>query len=76
MSSRWRPRGVGTGPFERLPELLGGDAWLVGCVTGQELAKGEALPDPTNQTYLTEPCFARRDAEAWGVVPDAHSKIA
>ena len=34
LSSRWRPKGVGTGLFERLHELLGGDAWLVGRVTG------------------------------------------
>jgi len=42
LSSRWRPQGVGTGLFERLHELLGGDAWLVGRVTGQEFAKAEA----------------------------------
>jgi riboflavin biosynthesis pyrimidine reductase len=77
LSSRWRPKGVDTaGLFERLHELLGGDAWLVGRVTGQEFAKTEAYPDHTDQTYPREPWFARRDAEAWGVVLDAHGKIA
>lgn len=76
LASRWRPEGVGTGLFERLHELLGGEAWLVGRVTGQEFAKSEAYPDHTVQTYPKEPWFARRDAQAWGVVLDAHGRIA
>jgi riboflavin biosynthesis pyrimidine reductase len=76
LSSRWRPEGVGTGLFERLHERLGGDAWLVGRVTGQEYAKAEAYPNYTDQTHLREPWFARRNADAWGVVLDAHGKIA
>ena len=76
LSSRWRPKGVGTGLFERLHELLGGDAWLVGRVTGQEFAKPEAYPDHTDQAYPREPWFARRDADAYGVVLDARGKIA
>jgi hypothetical protein len=59
-----------------LYELLVGDAWLVGRVTGQESAKAETYPDHTDQTYRREPWFARRDAEAYGVVLDAHGKIA
>jgi riboflavin biosynthesis pyrimidine reductase len=77
LSDRWRPTGVDTaGLFERLHELLGGDAWLVGRVTGQEFAKSEAYPDHTGQPFIREPWFARRDAEAYGVVLDAHGKIA
>jgi riboflavin biosynthesis pyrimidine reductase len=39
LPSRWWPKGIDTaGRFERLHELLGGDAWLVGRVTGQEFA--------------------------------------
>jgi hypothetical protein len=39
LPSRWWPKGIDTaGLFERLHELLGGDAWLVGRVTGQEFA--------------------------------------
>ena len=66
----------GAGLFERLHEKLGGDAWLVGRVTGQEFAKGEAYPDHTDQTYPRQPWFARRDADAHGVVLDARGKIA
>jgi riboflavin biosynthesis pyrimidine reductase len=76
LASRWRPKEVGAGLFERLHELLGGDAWLVGRVTGQEFAKSEAYPDHTDQTYPREAWFARRDADAYGVVLDAHGKIA
>ena len=57
-------------------ELLCGDAWLVGRVTGQEFAEGDAYPDHTDQTYPREPWFARRDADAYGVVLDAHCRIA
>ncbi len=59
------------GLFERLHELLGGDAWLVGRVTGQEFAKAEPYPDQMDQTYPREPWFARRDADAYGIVLDA-----
>lgn len=77
LPSRWRPKGADTaGLFERLHELLGGDAWLVGCVTGEEFAKSEPYPDHTDQSYPRQPWFARRDAEAYGVVLDAHGKIA
>jgi riboflavin biosynthesis pyrimidine reductase len=75
LSSRWRPKGVGAGLFERLHEELGGDAWLVGRVTGQEFAKGKAYPGHTDETFPREAWFARRDAKAYGVVLDAHGKI-
>jgi riboflavin biosynthesis pyrimidine reductase len=72
LSSRWRPKGVGAGLFERLHEELGGDAWLV---TGQEFAKGKAYAGHTDETFPREAWFARRDAKAYGVVLDAHGKI-
>jgi riboflavin biosynthesis pyrimidine reductase len=75
LSSRWRPKGVGAGLFERLHEELGGDAWLVGRVTGQEFAKGKAYAGHTDETFPREAWFARRDAKAYGVVLDAHGKI-
>jgi len=75
LSSRWRPKGVDTaGLFER--QRLGGDAWFVCRVTGQEFAKAEAYPDHADQTYPREPWFARRDADAYNVVLDAHGRIA
>src|SRR5262249_35604616 len=77
LSSRWRPKGATAGGlFERLHEELSGDAWLVGRVTGQEFAKGKAYPAHTNETFPREAWFARRDAKAYGVVLDAHGKIA
>jgi riboflavin biosynthesis pyrimidine reductase len=40
LHSRWRPQTREDGDlFERLHVRLGGDAWLVGRVTGQEFAK-------------------------------------
>jgi len=77
LPSRWRPAGASTGGlYERLHQELGGDAWLVGRVTGAEFAKGKAYPAHTDETFPREPWFARRDAKAYGVVLDAHGKIA
>lgn len=76
LSSRWRPGAVAGGLFERLHEELAGDAWLVGRVTGQEFAKSKAYPAHTDQTFPRQAWFARRDAKAYGVVLDAHGKIA
>jgi riboflavin biosynthesis pyrimidine reductase len=77
-SSRWRPSGTPAAKlFEPLHDQLGGDAWLVGRVTGREFAKGgDSYPARTDATYPREPWFARRDAPAYGIVLDAHGKIA
>ena len=76
LHSRWRPKGSAGDLFERLHEELGGDAWLIGRVTGQEFAKGKAYPANTTQRFPREAWFARRDAKAYGVVLDARGKIA
>src|SRR5262245_4705721 len=77
LSSRMRPKGANTaGLFERLHDQLGGDAWLVGRVTGQEFAKRDAYPTHATQSFPREPWIAKRDAAAYGVVLDAHGKIA
>ncbi len=77
LPSRWRPQGAGPGGlFERLHEQLGGDAWLIGRVTGQEFAKGKPYPARTDATFRREAWLPRRDAKAYGVVLDAHGKIA
>jgi riboflavin biosynthesis pyrimidine reductase len=77
LASRWRPKsGQTAGLFERLHDQLGGDAWLVGRVTGQEFAKAPSYPVVTDRRYPRESWFARRDAAAYGVVLDAHGKIA
>ena len=76
LPSRWRPKTAATNQFERVHDELAGDAWLVGRVTGQEFAKGKAYPASTKETFPREPWFARRDAKAYGVVLDAHGRIA
>jgi len=74
--SRWRPKGsAAAGWFEKLHDELAGDAWLIGRVTGQEFAKGNAYPATTETTFPREAWFAGRDARAYGVVLDAHGKI-
>jgi riboflavin biosynthesis pyrimidine reductase len=80
--SRWSPQAsVPPGLFDRLHEELGGDAWLVGRVTGQEYAKGNAYakgneyPTSTKHVFPREPWFARRDAKAYGIVLDERGKI-
>ena len=77
LHSRWRPRTREGGDlFERLHVRLGGEAWLVGRVTGQEFAKARAYGAHTDGIYPREPWLARRDADAYGIVLDAHGKIA
>jgi riboflavin biosynthesis pyrimidine reductase len=75
LHSRWRPKGSGSNLFERIHDELAGDAWLVGRVTGSEFAKGAPYP-ASRETFPRQPWFARRDANAYGVVLDAHGKIA
>jgi riboflavin biosynthesis pyrimidine reductase len=75
--SRWRPADESRRKvFAYLQEQLTSNAWLVGRVTGQEYAKRESYPDTTDQTFLREPWFARRDAPSYGIVLDTHGKIA
>src|ERR1700704_2861712 len=70
--SRWKPEGrVAAGLFERLHDELDGDAWLVGRVTGQEFAKGNAYSASASEGLPRHAWFARRDAKAYGVVLDA-----
>ena len=76
LSSRWRPKGTAGDVFERVHDTLVGDAWLIGRVTGQEFAKGKPYPASAKETFPREAWFARRDAKAYGIVLDAHGKIA
>ena len=72
--SRWRPKGAGTDWFEKIHDELGGDAWVIGRVTGSEFAKGKPYP-ATDATFPRENWFALRDAKTYGVVLDAQGKI-
>jgi riboflavin biosynthesis pyrimidine reductase len=77
LNSRWSPDGkLANGLFERLHDELGGDAWLIGRVTGQEFAKGKPYPVVTDQSFPRENWFARRETQAYGVVLDFSGKIA
>lgn len=77
LHSRWRPRtSEGGDLFERLHGRLGGDAWVVGRVTGQEFAKAKSYDATAAPAHGREPWLARRDAPVYGVVLDAHGKIA
>jgi riboflavin biosynthesis pyrimidine reductase len=73
--SRWRPKRTGGDLFEKVHEELGGDAWLIGRVTGSEFAKGKPYPASGTKTFPRQHWFTRRDAKAYGVVLDAHGKI-
>jgi riboflavin biosynthesis pyrimidine reductase len=55
---------------------LASDAWLVGRATGQEFANGKPYPPWTKESFPRQPWLARRNAKAYGVVLDAHGKIA
>jgi len=77
LGSRWRPsENRAAGLFERLHDQLAGDAWLVGRVTGQEYAKAASYPDRPAAAHPRNPWFVRHDAGAYGIVLDAHGKIA
>jgi riboflavin biosynthesis pyrimidine reductase len=77
LNSRWRPSTREAGDlFERLHARLGGDAWLVGRVTGQEFAKAKAYDPHATHAHGRTPWLPRRDAQAYGVVLDAQGRIA
>lgn len=80
--SRWRPKGAGAQWFETIHDELAGDAWLIGRVTGSELAKGKPYPASSAKIPRAN-WFSFRDAnvakepapKAYGIVLDAHGKI-
>lgn len=77
LPDQWHPHVEERGVYERLHNELGGDAWLVGRVTGQEFASREApYPSYTGAPFSRENWFAVNTADAWAVVLDAHGKIA
>jgi riboflavin biosynthesis pyrimidine reductase len=75
--SRWSPDPAPLqGLFERVHDEIGCDAWLIGRATGREFAKREAYPSHASETFPRQHWFARRDAKVYGVVLDAHGKVA
>lgn len=76
LPQRWRPGIEQRDLYERVHEQLGGQAWFVGRITGQEFAKAETYPQRTDEVFPRQHWFAKRDAEAYAVVLDAHGTIA
>ena len=80
LPSRWRPKGAAAVLFEQVHDALGGDAWLIGRVTGQEFAKGQPYPTATAESFPRTHWFAPRDpkteVKAYGIVLDGHGRIA
>jgi len=80
LSSRWRPKSATADLFERVHDELAGDAWLIGRVTGQEFAKGKPYAAATAERFPRTHWFApraiRAEVGAYGIVLDAHGKIA
>src|ERR1700760_3448484 len=75
--SRWsRKPSQLKGLFERVHDEVGCDAWVVGRTTGREFAKRDSYPAETSEKFPREHWFATRDAKAYGVVLDAHGKVA
>lgn len=79
--SRWRPKGAGTDWFEKIHDELGGDAWVIGRVTGSEFAKGKPYAAAFSETFPRKNWFAwgdagKPDVKSYGVVLDARGKIA
>jgi riboflavin biosynthesis pyrimidine reductase len=60
--------------FEKVHDTLGGDAWIVGRVTMQEMSKATAHP-PARVPAITRPVHvATRDAKTYGIVLDPHGR--
>lgn len=78
LPDRWRPAVSDIlGVYEQIHAQLAGDAWIVGRTTGQEFAKaGVTYPTSTEETFPRTPWLPQRDAEGYGIVLDAHGKIA
>lgn len=77
LPERWSPRDAHSHEaYDQIHDRLGGGSWIVGRVTGQEFAKGEAYPTQTDQSFPRESWLPQRDAAAYAVVADAHGKIA
>jgi riboflavin biosynthesis pyrimidine reductase len=73
---RWRPYGLQSDIYEDLHDQFRAQAWLVGRVTGQEFTRAKSYPANTEETFPREAWLATRGASAYGVVLDAHGKIA
>lgn len=77
LGSRWAPSGIDMGDlFESVHERLGGGSWIVGRVTGEEFAKGQPYSGETSDRFPRESHIVAPRAGTYGIVLDAHGKIA
>ena len=61
--------------FEAAHDELGGDGWIIGRVTAQEMSKAKPHP-PAEPGRPTRPVHvARRDAAAYGIILDPAGKV-
>jgi riboflavin biosynthesis pyrimidine reductase len=76
LPSRWRPSGYDVrGPYERLHDEFGGDAWLVGRVTAQEFATGQSYPTYDGPSFVRDSWIAKRGAGSWAIALDGAGRI-
>jgi riboflavin biosynthesis pyrimidine reductase len=61
--------------FEAAHDEIGGDAWIIGRVTGAEMSKAEAHPPAEFEAPPRPAHFARRDAAAYGIILDPSGKL-
>jgi riboflavin biosynthesis pyrimidine reductase len=77
LSERWTPSGAHSPDiYDDLHRRLGGGSWLVGRVTGQEFAKRDAYRDRPEAKLPRTAWLPNATTEAYGIVLDAHGKIA
>ena len=74
-TSRWSPF-EGRGEYEKVHDLLEGDAWMCGRVTMSGYARSEAPYPATIDTLPRTDHIARRDAASYAVALDASGKLA
>jgi riboflavin biosynthesis pyrimidine reductase len=75
LHSRWRPKASGGDPFERAHDELAGRRMARRPRHRPGFRRASRIPPLTNETFPREPWFATREANAYGVVLDAHGKI-
>ncbi|MGA0531198.1 RibD family protein [Hansschlegelia sp. KR7-227] len=61
--------------FETAHDEIGGDGWIIGRVTAQEMSKAKPHPPAEPGRPPRPHHFARRDAPAYGIVVDPSGKV-
>lgn len=61
--------------FEDAHDEIGGDAWIIGRVTGAEMSKAAAHPPADFDAPPRPSHFARRDAGGYGIILDPQGKL-